>query len=510
MTASDNTELSKFIADKEKRGRTKKIIALVLLVLLLLLLAWTGLYYQANRRLPIPFIGVRTQEVTPPQFLYAINGPEGAEALSKPIGVCVTKENRAYIVDDRIRGIRVYESEGRYLFTFNAIRSDETTRLMLPSDVVESPKGEIWVTDRRLRGIFIFKKDGTFVREYVPEGDGPESWGPMSVAFDARGNVYVTDIGIAEQHRVFAFDSQGAEIARWGSTVQADNLESSPGGFYYPNGIAVSKTGDVFVADSNNRRVQVFDQTGKAKYIIPTSGTPRGIVIDSEQRLLVVDALAHTIDVYTLKGARLTSFGTPGVGLGQFQFPNDVALDARGRIYVTDRENHQVQVWGWQTGIIPPIELPKKPAQWVICLSPLLLFLIPLLRRKRTFVVTEDFIEGMALAEKMNLMTERRFKWLVPAAEMDSYEGRTLQGVKLGDLLTGAPHSESDVVELMEKTGIARSTAILLTMAERTGRLATEDAELRGAAQSMGVEVYDRRTFLDAFGGGSSAAKDAD
>ena len=170
MTASDNTELSKFIADKEKRGRTKKIIALVLLVLLLLLLAWTGLYYQANRRLPIPFIGVRTQEVTPPQYLYSINGPEGAEALSKPIGVCVTKENRAYIVDDRIRGIRVYDSEGRYLFTFNAIRSDETTRLMLPSDVVESPKGEIWVTDRRLRGIFVFKKDGTFVREFTSGG----------------------------------------------------------------------------------------------------------------------------------------------------------------------------------------------------------------------------------------------------------------------------------------------------------------------------------------------------
>jgi rRNA-processing protein FCF1 len=147
--------------------------------------------------------------------------------------------------------------------------------------------------------------------------------------------------------------------------------------------------------------------------------------------------------------------------------------------------------------------------QWVICLSPLLLFLIPLLRRKREFVVTGDFIEGMALAEKMDLMTDRRFKWLVPAAEMDSYEGRVLQGVKLSDLLTGAPHSESDVVELIEKTGLARPTAILLTMAQRTGRLATEDAELRRSARSMGVDVFDRKTFLDTFGGGSASAKDA-
>lgn len=505
MTAPDtNKELSKFIADKEKRSRTKKIIALVLLVLLLMLLAWVGMYYSANRRLPIPFLQGGREEIQPPQFLYAISGPEGENALSKPIGVCVTEDNRAYIVDDRIRAVRVYESEGRYLFTFNAVESAETTRLMLPSDVVESPQGEIWVTDRRLRGIFIYSKDGTFLREYIPEGDGPESWGPISVSFDAQGNVYVVDIGTAEKHRVWVYDANGAEIATWGETVQADNLEASPGGFYYPNGTAVSAKGDVFVADSNNRRVQVFSKTGEFKYIIPTSGTPRGIVIDSNQRLLVVDALAHTIDVYTLKGDRLTAFGTPGVALGQFQFPNDIALDKRGRIFVTDRENHQVQVWGWPTSVIPPLEPPDKPAEWAICLSPLLLLLIPLFRRRRSFLVTEDFVEGMALAEKMDVMNDRRFHWVVPKTEFSKYEGRTLGGVALEDLLKPESFSESDVSELVEKTGVDRATAITLTMAQRIGRLATESQDLRQPAEALGVEVLDRAGFLEKYASGGS------
>lgn len=505
MAATENrTELSKFIADKEKRGRTKKIIALVLLVLLLMLLAWAGMYYSANRSLPIPFLEGGREDIQPPQFLYAINGPEGGDALSKPIGVCVTEDDRAYIIDDRIRGIRVFESEGRYLFRFNAVESEEATRLLLPGDVAESPEGEIWVTDRRLRGVFIFAKDGTFIREYVPDGDGPASWGPISVSFDDEGNVYVVDIGTAEKHRVWAYDAAGAEIANWGSTIQADNLEASPGGFYYPNGTAVSADGRVFVADSNNRRIQVFSKTGEFQYIIPTSGTPRGIVIDSEQRLLVVDALAHTIDVYTLKGDRLTAFGTPGVGLGQFQFANDIALDKRGRIYVTDRENHQVQVWGWPTDVIPPIEPPDEPAEWAICLSPLLLFLIPLFRRRKSFLVTEDFLEGMGLADKMDVMNDKRFRWIVPQAGFAKYEGRTLGGVALEDLLKPEPHSESDVVELIEKTGIDRPTAILLTMARRIGRLATEQVDLREPAEALGVEVVDRAAFLENYAGASS------
>lgn len=509
MTESSR-RLSSYLADRERRGRTKKYIMLALLALVLLLVVWVTLSYLQNGRVIIPFITTTTTEVAPPEYLYSIAGPEGADALTQPIGVAVTQGDRVYVVDNKNETIRCYDVDGRYRFSFSAIESEEASSLAQPGRVAEGPGGEIWVTDRMLRGIFVFDRDGAFLREFTPEGEAAKDWAPIWVSFDAAGNVYVCDVRMNKQHQVLVYDTGGAEIARWGKTAQAQRMLDAPGEFYYPNGVAVAKNGEVFVSDSNNRRVQVFDSTGAFKRIISTSGTPRGLIIDKEQRLYVVDAFAHAVDIYTLDGKRIAGFGGNGVELGKFQYPSDVGLDKRGRIFVSDRENNQVQVWGWpKTELIPPIEVPKTPMQWVICLSPLLLFLIPLLRRRREFVVTGDFIDGMALAEKMDIMTDHRFKWLVPVAAMESYEGRVLQGVKLDDLLVPSPHSESDVVELIEKTGIDRPTAILLTMSQRTGRLATEDVELRRSAQSMGVDVYDRMAFLEAFGGGSQSAKDA-
>ncbi|KAF0208802.1 MAG: NHL repeat containing [Actinobacteria bacterium] len=509
MTESSR-RLSNYLAERERSGRAKKIIALALLALLLLLLVWMTLNYLQNGRVVIPFITTTTEAVVPPEYLYSIAGPEGADALTQPIGVAVSASDRVYIVDNKSATVRCYDVDGRYRFSFKTINDGANKALVQPARVAEGPGGEIWVTDRRLRSIYIFDRDGAFKRKFAPEGDAPEDWAPIWVSFDAQGNTYVCDIGLTSEHQVIVYDSSGVEVARFGKTVQAKRMLEAPGGFYYPNGVAVAKNGDIFVSDSNNRRVQVFDKAGAFKYIISTSGTPRGVVIDKEQRLYVVDAFAHTIDIYNLQGKRIAGFGGNGVELGKFQYPTDIAIDKRGRLFISDRENNQVQVWGWPTTtLIPPIEVPKTPMQWVICLSPLLLFLLPLLRRKRSFVVTSDFVEGMALAEMIHLMVDRRFKWLVPAAEMDSYEGRILEGVKLGDLLAGTAHSESDVVELIEKTGITRPTAILLTMSQRAGRLATEDSDLRRSAQSMGVEVFDRMTFVDTFGGRAASTKDA-
>ncbi len=498
-----NRSLSNYLAERERRGRVRKIVALVLLSLLLLLLVWSTFNYLENGRIVVPFIGGGNKTVTPPEYLYSIAGPEGPDALTQPIGVAVTKTDRVYVVDNKNKKIRCYTADGAYRFSFGTIASKEATALAQPGRVAVRSNGEVWVTDRLLRGVFVFGADGTFLRTFQPDGDVSKTWAPIAIAFDASDHVFIADVGVVKQHQVLEFDVNGSEIRRWGKTVQVARMEGAPGGFYYPNGIALAKNGDVFVSDSNNRRVQVFTPEGEFKYVIPTSGTPRGMVIDGQQRLYVVDAFAHAVDIYELNGKRITGFGGNGVGLGQFQYPSDVALDKRSRIFVSDRENHQVQVWGWpNVGVLPSVEAPKTPMQWTICLSPLLLLLIPLLRRKRSIVVTADFVEGMALAEKMQRMNDRRFKWVVPAEGFSVYEGRVLDGVALSDLLKPEPHSESDVAELIEKAGIDRQTAILLTMAQRVGRLATEDEGLGRAARAMGVEVFDRRTFLDGFGGG--------
>ncbi len=500
MTES-NERVSRYIADRERRGRVLRIVALVLLVLLLALITWSAVYFAANKRFAIPFVTTSDRAAEPPQYLYSISGPEGPDALKQPVGVWVTSDDRVYVIDANSDVVRCYTTDGDYRFSFSAIESEESTSLLQPARIAESPAGELWVTDRLLRGIFVFAKDGTFIRQFVPAGDIAATWAPISVSFDDKGRVYVADVGLTKDHRVLILNTDGSEIARFGKTAQTQHMQDSPGDFYFPNGIAIADNGDIYVADANNRRVQVFDQAGVFKQIIATSGTPRGIVIDDKQRLYVVDALAHIIDIYKLDGTRLMGFGAPGVAPGQFRFPSDIALDRTGRIFITDRENHQVQVWGWPTGIIPPVVTPETPAQWAICLSPLLLLPLLLLRRKRKFLVTDDFVSGMELAGEIRAMDDRRFRWIVPQSDLPKYAGRTVDGVSLDDLLVGEPYSESDVNDLVSKTGIQKETAILLTMAGRIGRLATERQDLRELAEPLGVAVYSRVSFLEEFTG---------
>ena len=500
MTTS-NENVSRYIADRERRSRIRRIVALVLLVLLLALIAWSAVYYSANRRFAIPFVTTSDVALEPPQYLYSINGPEGPDALKQPVGVWVTSEDRVYAVDSTSDVVRCYNTDGDYQFSFSTIESDDATALAQPARIVESPAGELWVTDRLLQGVFVFAKDGTFIREFVPDAEIAAQWAPVAVSFDNVGRVYITDVGRTRFHRILIFNTEGVLLDQFGKTAQTQLMQESPGDFYFPNGVAIAKTGDIYVADGNNRRVQVFDNEGNFKKIIATSGTPRGVGIDEKDRLYVVDALAHVVDIYTLDGTRELGFGSPGVGAGQFRFPSDVAFDSTGRIFVTDRENHQVQVWGWPTSIIPPVVTPETPTQWAICLSPLLLLPLLLLRRRKSFVVTEDFVAAMEVADQVPAMNDRRFRWIVPQADLPKYADRVIGGVALEDLLIGEAHSESDVNDLVAKTGIERETAIVLTMAGRTGRLATEQQALRELAEPLGVAVYSSVSFLEEFTG---------
>ena len=73
------------------------------------------------------------------------------------------------------------------------------------------------------------------------------------VAVDASGNVYVAD---TDNNRVQKFDSSGTFITKWGSSGEGDSQ------FYYPNGVAVDATGNVYVADTDNNRIQKFTSDG--------------------------------------------------------------------------------------------------------------------------------------------------------------------------------------------------------------------------------------------------------
>ena len=169
---------------------------------------------------------------------------------------------------------------------------------------------------------------------------GGQFTAPSAVATDAVGNVYVADTG---NSRIQIFDNQGHYITGWGG------LGSAPSKYNNPSGIAVDADGLVYIADRGNNRVKVSFNTGILNHQWGSIGTgsgqftsPSGIAVDAARNVYVSDGVDR-IQKFDANGNFLSQWGATGSGPGQFSGPAGIAIDAKGNVYVADQLNHRVQ-----------------------------------------------------------------------------------------------------------------------------------------------------------------------
>ena len=173
---------------------------------------------------------------------------------------------------------------------------------------------------------------------------------PSGIAFAPGGERYVLD---RKTNRVVRFDASSAVLGTFGG------FGSTNGKFNDPWGIAVGADGNIYVADTFNHRIQRFDQNGTFQLSWGTPGVsaapgigrstiffgPRAIAIDAQGRLFVSDTGNKRIQVFDKDGNFLAQIGRSGTGDGEFNEPVGVALDVDGNIYVADTWNHRIQVF---------------------------------------------------------------------------------------------------------------------------------------------------------------------
>ncbi len=161
------------------------------------------------------------------------------------------------------------------------------------------------------------------------------------VAIDSSGNIFVLD---RDNSRVQKFNSSSTYISQWGTSGSGD------GQFDYARDIAIDPVGNVFVVDTGNNRVQKFDNSGNYISQFGSQGsadgqfdTPNGIAIDSTGNLFVTDDDNYRVQKFDNSGNYISQFGSQGNDDGDFDGLTRLAVDSTDNVYVVDANNYRIQ-----------------------------------------------------------------------------------------------------------------------------------------------------------------------
>jgi streptogramin lyase len=277
-------------------------------------------------------------------------------AWSYAHAVRVDKQDNIWIVDKGSNVILKMNAQGRVVWVFG--RKGESSHLDVPPDYASQLAGLL-----QRAGVAVTIPPNNNPRNPVPVHRDNAFNQPTDVAWDSQGNAYFSDGYI--NSRVGKANGKGEWVASWGS------LGKGPGQFDTPHGIAVSPKDEIYVADRGNRRIQVFDPSGK--YIreftidVPVDpnrgkitygvgnpelktgsqapGAPDALCMTPGPNpvLFVGDLYPSRIYKVSLDGKVLGVYGQPGRNLGEFGWIHAIACPSENEIWVGELINWRVQ-----------------------------------------------------------------------------------------------------------------------------------------------------------------------
>lgn len=222
---------------------------------------------------------------------------------------------------------------------------------IMPHGLTVDKEDNIWVTDVALHQIFKFNHSGRMLMKLgVAKVSGNDSLHfnlPTDVAVANDGSFYVSD-GYGNS-RVVKFSPSGKYLFQWGTHG------SKIGEFDIPHGITLDNKGNVYVADRQNNRIQVFDSTGvffkELKNNESVAQLP-SVTIDNSQNLLAIDYDFTTTPDTLVKGSTIFKyndadsiefhFGATGEKQRTPSWFHDISVDKQGNIYIGDIRRMQV------------------------------------------------------------------------------------------------------------------------------------------------------------------------
>lgn len=173
----------------------------------------------------------------------------------------------------------------------------------------------------------------------------PAGWNfgeTSGVALDSRGHVYVFNRG---PHPLMEFESNGKFVRSWGE-----------GMFTRTHGLRVDREGNIWAVDVDAHVVLKMNPQGRVLMVLGRKGQagadqthfnrPTDVAVTPSGEFYVADGYVNSrVAKFSREGNFLREWGKKGSAAGEFNLPHTLVLDARGRVYVGDRENRRVQIF---------------------------------------------------------------------------------------------------------------------------------------------------------------------
>ncbi|MGA8732071.1 MAG: SMP-30/gluconolactonase/LRE family protein, partial [Terracidiphilus sp.] len=227
-----------------------------------------------------------TEKINPKTFPFQLIGP---------YGIAIDSKGLVYVADQRVGAVFIFNTETH---DTQLIRNGFEGHFGLINGLAIDDDDRLFVSDGKMHRVTIFNPKHE-VENQITEG----LQDPVGLALDTENRfLYVVD---TQQDQVIVYDADSLKLLRRIGTGGKNHFLTSPGDFGAPQGVALDKDGNIYVSDTLNNRVEIFDADGTFISLFGKHGDgpgylarPKGIAVDSDGHIWVADEMEDRLQVF--------------------------------------------------------------------------------------------------------------------------------------------------------------------------------------------------------------------